>query len=173
MSYRRNITPVILIILLAALSGCNSKQEKSSKAPEIKPGMTQSQLSSGRQAEKQAAVPKVATAQDESDAAALKIRVLSQIKNGEFTAIYKEASEGFRKVGPGEQFVAFWDRQLQETGPFKEAKESGRTVRPSDGFIVYTYTIQYEKMKKELRLTFGRSKKGLMELTGINQKGIQ
>ncbi|MDD5284693.1 MAG: hypothetical protein PHD54_02440 [Desulfuromonadaceae bacterium] len=172
MSYSRNIIPVIFIILLAALSGCNSKQDKASKAPEIKPGETQSQMTSGRRPPlKPSAV--VATPQDETDAAALKTRVLSQIKNGEFTAIYKEASEGFRKVGPGEQFVAFWNKQLEETGAFKDAKETGHTVRPSDGFIVYACTVQYEKMKKELRLTFGRSKKGTMELTGINQKGIK
>jgi hypothetical protein len=173
MSHTRNITAAISMILLAALTGCNSKQEKAAQTPEIKPGQTQSQITSNRMSAKLPAAAVAASPQDETDAATVKARVLSQVKNREFTAIYKEASEGFKKVGPGEQFVAFWDKQLEETGAFKEAKETGHTVRPTDKFIVFTFVIQYEKKKKELRLTFGRSKKGVMELTGINQREVK
>jgi hypothetical protein len=171
MIYSRTITPAILIILLAALPGCKSKQDKPAQAPEQKSAQGPSQPAPGQPL--QPAGPVVAPPQDEAEAATAKTRVLSQIKNGEFAAIYKEASAGFREVGPEEQFVAQWNKQLQETGAFKDAKEVSHTVRPTDKSIVFTYAVQYEKKKKELRLTFGRSKKGTMELTGINQKEIK
>jgi hypothetical protein len=172
MIYTRNITNVILIFFLAALPGCKSKQDKQVQAPPQK--SSQGQISSTRgQMPQQPAVHAVAPPQDEADAAVARERVLSQVKKGEFTAIYKEASEGFRKVGPEEQFVAFWNKQLAETGVFKEAKETSHSVRPTDKFLIFTYLVQYEKNKKELRLTFGRSKKGKLELTGINQREIK
>lgn len=170
MIYSRTITSAILIIFLAALPGCKSRQDKTAQAPEQKNSQALSQPASVKP--QQPAGPVVAPPQDEAEAeaAAAKTRVLSQVKNGEFAAIYKEASAGFKEVGPEEQFIAQWNKQLQETGAFKSAKESSHTVRPSDKFIVFSYAVQYEKKKKELVLTFGRSKKGKMELTGINQR---
>lgn len=171
MIYSRTITPVILIIFLSALPGCKSKQDKAGQAPEQKNAQELS-LPAPVQPPSPAG-PAVALPQDESEAAAVKARVLSQVKNGEFAAIYKEASAGFKAVGPEEQFIAQWNKQLQETGAFKEAKESGHTVRSTDKFIVFSYVVQYARKKKELVLTFGRSKKGKMELTGINQREIK
>lgn len=171
MIYSRTITPVILIIFLAALPGCKSKQDKAGQAPEQKNAKELSQPAPVQPPPP--AGPAVALPQDESEAAAVKARVLSQVKNGEFAAIYKEASAGFKAVGPEEQFIAQWNKQLQETGAFKDAKESGHAVRSTDKFIVFSYVVQYERKKKELVLTFGRSKKGKMELTGINQREIK
>ena len=96
--------------------------------------------------------------------------MMAHVKAGEYSAMYKEASAGFKEVGTEQQFIAMWQNQLQETGAFKDAKEIGHTVRPDDKFLVFTYDVQYEKMRKALTLTFGRSKKGVMELTGFNQK---
>ncbi len=169
MSYNRMIASALVMIFLAALFGCKSKQEKGAQAPD---GKLPAQLRS-TSARQQAAAPVTASPTDEAEAAAAKVRVLSQVKNGDFSTIYKEASAGFREIGPEEQFIAQWNKQLQETGAFKDAKESGHAVRPTDRFIVIVYTVQYEKKKKDLRLTFGRSKKGKMELTGINQKEIK
>jgi cytochrome c1 len=172
MIYSRTITPAILVILLAALPGCKSKQDKAGQVPEQKNAQGLSQPAPA-QPQQPAAGPVVAPPQDESEAAAVKARVLSQVKDGEFAAIYKEASAGFKAVGPEEQFIAQWNKQLQETGAFKDAKESGHTVRSTDKFIVFSYVVQYERKKKELVLTIGRSKKGKMELTGINQREIK
>ena len=171
MTYSRTIAPAILIIFLAALPGCKSKQDKTGQAPEQKNAQGLSQPAPVQP--QQSAGPVVAPPQDEAEAAMVKTRVLSQVKNGEFAAIYKEASAGFKAVGPEEQFIAQWNKQLQETGAFKDAKESGHTVRSTDKFIVFSYVVQYERKKKELVLTVGRSKKGKMELTGINQREIK
>ena len=159
------ITPVIFLILLAPLAGCKSSHEKSAPPP--------TQKNSGQGQVSSAHAPAVASPQDEADAAKATERVLLQVKKGDFPAIYKEASAGFRDIGPEEQFIAQWNKQLQDTGAFKDAKETGHAVRPTDKFMVFTYAVQYEKNKKELRLTFGRSKKGIMELTGITQRDVK
>jgi hypothetical protein len=172
MNYSGTLTTVSFMVILAALPGCNSKKNDVAKAPEQK--TAQRQISSAHgQAKPQAAGAVVAPPKDEADAAALKARVLAQVKNRDFAAIYKDASEGFRNVGPEERFVALWNNQLLETGAYKEAKETTHTVRPTDRFLVFTYLVQYEKKKKGLTLTFGRSKDGKMELTGISQKELK
>jgi hypothetical protein len=164
MNYAGTITTVFLIILLAALPGCDSKKEKAAQAPPHKADQPQSP-------QKASAV--VAAPRDKADAVAVKSRVLGQIKRGEFAVIYKDASAGFREVGTEQQFLAQWSKQLQETGAFKEAKEISHTVIPEDGFQEFKYNVRYENKTKELRLTFGRSKKGKMELTGFHQKDVK
>ncbi len=165
------ITAVALcVIIFAGLAGCSSKKEKA-------PLPQQAALSSASKTKPIAGVAQTpataASPQDEADAAILKQKVLMQVKAADFSAIYKEASAGFREVGPENQFTGLWQLQLKETGPFKDAKEVSHSVRPQDKFLIYIYHVQYEKVKKELRLTFGRSKKGKMELTGINHKEIK
>lgn len=172
MNYLRIATPVILMIMLAALPGCDSKKEKADQAKPPQQAVPATPQKPGAAQAPQA--PQVAASpQDEADAAKLKEKVLAQVKAGDFSAIYKEASAGFREVGPEAQFVGLWRQQLKQTGAFKEAKEVSHTVRPQDRFLVYIHHVQYEKARKELRFTFGRSKKGKMELTGINQREIK
>jgi hypothetical protein len=155
-------TSIAFMIMLAALPGCNSKKEKANQP--------QTPLQSSSTSSKKASIQPVAPPQDEADAALLKVKVIAKLKGGDFAGIYKDASDGFRKVGPEEKFVALWQQQQQQTGPFKEAKEISHTVRPEDKFLLFIYKIQYEKANKAVRITFGRSKDGKMELTGINQR---
>ena len=164
MKYTRRVTATFIIIILAALSGCNSKNEKSEQKTNGANSPLNSPLQKGGVIE---AVP-----QDEAEVAVLKERVLARVKAGEFSAIYKDASDGFRAVGPEQRFLEVWQRQLEETGAFKDAKEISHTIRPGDKFLVIVYDVGYEKKHKALRLTFGRSKKGVMQLTGINQKDL-
>jgi hypothetical protein len=159
MGHVRITITLALIITLAVLPACNAKKDKPEQAlpqkgsPATPPN---------------AAV--TAPPQDEADTTPLKEKVLAQLKTGDFAAIYRDASAGFREVGPEQMFLAQWNKQLQETGPFKDAKETSHSVRPTDKFLVFIYTVTNENKQKELRLTFGRSKKGKMELTGINQR---
>lgn len=109
---------------------------------------------------------------NEADVVPVRDRVLAHYKSGDFETIYQEASKGFREVGPKEQFVALWKNQFEQTGAVKDFKETGHNIRPADKFLIFIYRVQYEKMPKELRLTFGRSKDGKTELTGIHQTDI-
>jgi len=121
-----------------------------------------------------------ANPRDEADVVPVRDRVLAHYEAGDFAAIYQEASKGFREVGSKEQFVALWKNQLEQTGAIRSYKETNHGIRPTDRFLIFTYRVQYEKIPKELRLTFGRStagklqlfggsKGGKMELTGIHQ----
>ena len=161
MKFARIVTTLFVMILLTTLSGCSSKKETSDQAPPQKADLANPSSHKGDAVE--------ASPQDEADASMLKASVLAHVKVGDYTSIYKEASTGFRAVGTEGQFLAMWQNQLQETGAFTDAKEISHKVRPQDKFLVYIYDVKYEKMHKALRLTFGRSKKGVMELTGINQ----
>lgn len=173
MNYFRITSLVLLLTMLSALSGCSAKKEKAEKQQPHQQKIS----SASKTVEKSVEAPPhaviTASPQDEADAAILKKNVLEQIKKGDFSSIYKQASAGFREVGPEEQFTGLWELQLKQTGAFKEAKEVSHNVRPQDKFLIYIYHLQYEKLKKELFLTFGRSKSGKMELTGINQKEIR
>lgn len=154
---------VVPVLVLAALSGCGSKKDKA--------GQPSAPQKAGQPASQQGSVV-VASPQDEADVVAAKARVLAHIKAGDFAAVYREASAGFREVGPEQQFVALWKQQLMQTGEYRELKEVSHTVRPEDRFLLFFYHVQYENAKKVLRLTFGRSKAGKMELTGINQQDL-
>jgi hypothetical protein len=164
MDYAGTITIVFLMILLTILPGCDSKKKNVAQTTPQNVNQTQPLQKAG---------DVKATFQDEAEASAARTRVLTQIKRGDFNTIYEEASAGFKDVGHKQQFLALWNKQLQETGAFKEAKEISHTVRPADKFLVYTYNVKYEKKPKELRLTFGRTKNGKMELTGINQTDLK
>jgi len=164
MKYIYSVTIVFLLILIAALPGCNSNKEKTEQAPLKNSGKPTAPL------QKEGAV--VASPRDITDVTPLKDRVLTLFKGAEFSTIYKEASAGFRDVGPEQQFLEMWQQQRMDTGAFKDAKEVSHTIRPADKFLVFIYDVNYENTHKALRLTFGRSKKGVMELTGINQSDL-
>lgn len=170
MKNARFLTKVSLLIILTAVSGCGQNKEKSGQASPLHPG--ESQSSQGATAMSPQKNGAVAAAKDEADAAMAKEQVIKLLKGSDFSTIYKQASAGFRQVGSEQQFVALWLKQLQETGPFKEAKQIGHTIRPADKFLLFTYQVKYANMSKELSLTFGRSKSGKLELTGIHQKQL-
>ncbi len=170
MNNASSIAKISLFVLLVAASGCGQNKDKSSQATPAQAGQPQS--SPAAKTSPQANGALVASAQDASDAATAKEQVINSLKTSDFSAIYKQASTGFRQVGSEQQFIALWQKQLLETGAFKEAKQTSQSIRPADGFLLFTYQVQYANMAKELRLTFGRSKAGKLELTGINQKQI-
>ncbi len=163
----RITTVTALIIMLAALPGCNSKKEKAEQAP-LPLQASPSSARTAAEAAKKAVV--IVPDKDEEDSSKLKSMVLEQLKKNDFAAVYKSASEGFRKVGAEQVFVALWQKQLQDTGAFKEAKEVSQAIRPDDKALAVIFKVQYEKASKSLRMIFGRNKDGKMELIGINQR---
>jgi hypothetical protein len=160
MNFVRITTTIAFIITLSAVMGCSKKEKAAQPQAPLQAATTSSKKVGGQV---------VALPQDDVDVVPLKAKVLTQFKAGDFVSIYKDASEGFKKVGSEDQFVTLWKQQLQQTGKFKDAKEISHTVRPTDKFLVFIYKVQYEKANKAVRFTFGRSGKGKLELTGINQ----
>jgi hypothetical protein len=163
-------------IVAAAAAGCSRKEQQPAQVPATQPGAAPQQAGQPPQQK----VEVKAVPQDEADVVPVRDRVLAHFKAGDFEAIYQEASPGFRKVGPKEQFIALWKQQLEQTGAIENITESGHSIRPTDRFLIFTYRVQYKNMPKDLRLTFGRSNAGKMhlfgrfnagkmELTGIHQ----
>ena len=166
----RITTTVALMSMLAVLPGCNSKKEQA--APAQAPPV-QAVTSSAQTAEMAAAAKKgvvIIPTKDHEEANKLKARVLEQLLKNDFAGIYKDASEGFRKVGTEKQFVELWQKQLQQTGPIKEAHEVKQEIRTTDKALAAIYKVQYEKASKALRMIFARNKDGKLELIGINQR---
>jgi hypothetical protein len=172
MNHVRIATAVALMILLAALPGCSSKKDKAEQAPPSVQTPQQGSMTSSKagKAATPTKAPVTIEAKDDADTLVLREKVLKQLLAQDFAGIYKEASDGFRKVGTEKQFVALWQKQLQQTGPIKEAKEVTQVVRSEDKALGYIYKVQYEKASKSVRLIFGRNKDGKMELIGINQR---
>lgn len=161
---------VVSAVVVAATAGCSRKEQQPAQAPAIQPGATPQQA--GQPPQQKGEVK--AAPQDEVDVVPVRDGVLSHYKDGDFEAVYRDASPGFREVGPKEQFVALWKQQFEQTGAIKTITETGHSIRPTDRFLIFIYRVQYEKMQKYLRLTFGRSTDGKkMELTGINQSDAQ
>jgi hypothetical protein len=172
---------VVSAVVAAASAGCSKKEQQPAQAPATPPGAAPQQQAGQPQQQKGEVK---AAPRDEADVVPVRDLILAHFKAGDFEAIYREASPGFREVGPKERFAALWKNQFEQTGAIKNITETGHSVRPSDKFLIFTYRVQYEKMPKDLRLTFGRSdeeksgffsraKERKMELTGIHQTDVQ
>jgi hypothetical protein len=138
-----------------SLTACNSKKEEKQLSPSHPPVQVAQQ------------VP--VSSKDKADADAVATQVLNWFKSGDFKSIYRHASPGFQAIGTEGQFVAAFEKIRANTGPVKDIKQTKYYGRP-DNYTVYLYEVRYAKVASELRLTFGRSKEGKMELCGLNQK---
>jgi hypothetical protein len=164
MNYVRRINVAFLIILSVTVIGCKSRHEEpgAKTAPKQVGGEVKS--ISGQNA---SGAP-VTSPQDKRDAEAAAARVLSQMESGDFSAIYIEASPGFKQIGSEALFVAKFQQTRQKTGPLKNPKQISFVTLP-DKTHVLVYRLENERFKTECRLTFDRSKSGKMELFGLNQ----
>jgi len=164
MNCLRKCTTLVFLFFLVVSFGCKKKEETPvTKAPAASGG-DQTKVISG-----QNAAGEIATSpQDKVDAEAAAARVISQMEAGEFSAIYKEASPGFRKIGSEELFVAKFQQTRQKTGPLKKPRQISFVTRPGN-IHVLVYRLESERFTTDRRLTFDRAKSGKMELFGLNQ----
>ena len=165
MHFLRYSKTTFLFILLAACIGCKSKQEKpvqSQRAPQAtavppsaiippdKPGTP------------------VVPAADKADAQAAALRVLALMENGDFSAVYRGADDGFKQIGTESQFVAKFQDVRKNVGALKNPVVISLSVLPNHGYAL-VYRLQNERYKTDLRLTLARTKDGKMQLVGLNQ----
>jgi hypothetical protein len=159
------IKMAFLLITLVALIGCKSKQDKpaaNTGAPPVNvvvPAAVSPQIKSGA-----AVVPP----QDKADAQAAAVRVLALMEKGDFTAIYKDSTAGFKQIGSESQFVAKFLQTRKSVGVLKNPKETSFGIIPGKAYVV-VYRVENESYNSDIRLTFARSQSGKMELDGLNQ----
>jgi len=165
MNHLRCVTIVCLLIALAALPGCKSKQEQPAATPAAPPQSAgDTKYISG---EKTAGAPTVSP-QDMADARAAAIRVLAQVETGDFAGIYKNSAPGFKEIGPEAAFVAKFQQTRQHTGVLGNPRELNFGVRPDKSYVL-VYRIENARFKTDMRLSFTRSADGKMTLAGLNQ----
>lgn len=165
MHYVRCISIVFLTATLAVVTGCESKKEK----PSAGPAVSADKKTVTPPAPAQNAPAAVAASEkDKSDARAAAQHVLAQLESGDFAAVYREASAGFKKIGSEPAFVGKFQQTRQKTGILKTPKEISFVTRP-DSVHVLVYRVQNERFVTDMRLSFQRGPNGTMELAGLNQ----
>lgn len=161
----RCLTTALLLAGIATTFGCQSKQESppaKSAAPAQDAGVIKSisgQVAGGGT---------IASGTNKADAEAAAVRVLGQMEAGEFSALYREASPGFKQIGPEAAFIESFQQTRQKTGPLRDLRQSSFVTR-QDQTHVLVYRLENDRFKTERRLSFARSTDGKMELCGLNQ----
>jgi hypothetical protein len=153
------------LVILLSLIGCKSKQDK----PVTNPGAPQEKTAppSAVPPQDKSAAP-VVSPQDKADAQAAAVRVLALMESGDFPAIYKDTSAGFKQIGSESQFVAKFQQTRQSVGVLKKPQQISFGTLPGNGYVLI-YRLENERYKTDMRLTFARSPSGKMELAGLNQ----
>lgn len=165
MNCPHRIKTAFLFLILLSLIGCKSKQDK--------PGTTAGAPQENAAAP--AAVPSqtqptapLVSPQDKADAQTASARVLALMERGDFPAIYKESSAGFKQIGSESQFVAKFQQTRKSVGVLKKPQEISFGTLPGNGYVLI-FRAENGRYKSDLRLTFSRSPSGKMELAGLNQ----
>lgn len=152
-----------LLLLLNVFVACDSKEKAGTAG--VLPG--------GKAAAGGAASPSqlspVVSEKDKTDARAQAERLLAQMKSGDYATIYRESAAPFKELGTEPQFVTMMQNTRQKTGAMKSSTETGQETGPDMRQMV-NYSVQYENVLSNLRLSFLRSAQGKMELVGLNQK---
>jgi len=165
MLYVRHIGIAFLVAALTVVTGCESKNEKSAAGPAVPTG---SKAASPLAPTQNNPAVSSASAKDMSDARAAAQHVLTQLGSGDFATIYREASEGFKKIGSEPAFVSKFQQTRLKTGALKDPKEISFETRPGSIHVI-VYRMQNERFVTDMRLSFQRAENGTMELAGLNQ----
>ena len=169
-----SIKTALLLMAIAAAAGCKSKQETPAGVAKQPVQGANSSARSQNPADKKFVSGENASGgptippKDLADVRAASLRVLAQLEAGDFPTIYKEASPGFKQIGPEAGFVAKFSQTRQKVGVLKNPKEISIGVRPDKSYVM-VFNVQNDHFKTDMRLSFTRSGDGGMELAGLNQ----
>jgi hypothetical protein len=104
---------------------------------------------------------------DRTDAAAIALRVHSQMKVSDFAAIYRESANRFKGVGSESQFILMMQQMDQEIGVLKKADEvayqTGLDSNIGRTHVLF-FNLEYEHGHAKERMILTRSDKGEMQL---------
>lgn len=162
MNFLRCILSAFLVMVLITIIGCKSKQDQPGAASS-KPGPGASVVNT-----KDKAAAPVAAPQEKDEARAAADNVLAQISAGDFAAIYNNSAPGFKQIGSESQFVAKFQQTRQKVGVLKNPKEISFQTHPEKTHVI-VFQLENDHYNSNIRLTFTRSKSGIIELAGLNQ----
>jgi len=154
-----------LFAALVIFAGCQSKQEKPGAGPAAS---TEKKAASTAVPGQGKPGTGVASPKDMTDVRAAAQHVLAQLEAGDFAAVYKGSSAGFKQIGSEPAFVNKFQQTRIKTGVLTNPREISFETGP-DSMHVTVYRVQNERFVTDLRLSFQRAKNGTMELAGLNQ----
>ena len=164
MNYVRFCKAALLLVVLVACFGCKSKQEK----PAAGTGTPQQNAAAPSATPQGNTGSQAISPQDKKDAEAAAALVLSRLEKGDFSAVYKDASPGFKQIGTEDQFVAKFQHTRLKVGVLKNPREINADMRPNKS-VVLVYRLENEHFTTDFRLTLVRAQDGKMVLDGLNQ----
>lgn len=165
MHYVRCISIAFLVASLTIITGCESKMEKPAAGPAV--SADNKTVTPAVPAQSSPAAVS-ASEKDKADARAAAQHTLAQLESGDFAAVYREASAGFKKIGSEPSFVSKFQQTRLKTGALKAPKEISFETRPGSVHVL-VYRLQNERFVTDMRLSFQRGPGGSMELAGLNQ----
>ena len=154
-----------IIILFMTFFGCNAKQDKSvtvTETPKIKTITPDAVTSQNKP------VSNLDSSQDKKDAQIAALHVINLMQQGDFTAIYKDSADGFKKIGSEGQFFEKFQQTRKIVGTLKNPHEISFKSIAGYGFV-FVYQLENDHYKSDIRITLTRSPSGKIELAGLNQ----
>jgi hypothetical protein len=107
------------------------------------------------------------TEQEWNDSRAVAERVHSQMRSGNYAAVYRESAPRFKGVGSEEQFVSLMQKFDSENGALKNRTEiafaKGVDTNAGDIRLLY-FDLEFERGRMNEKMTFTRSESGQMQL---------
>ncbi len=161
----------LLIVVFAAIVGCDSQKNKSVASGGTSAAPTAAAPASGEgkylSGQNTMGAP-TASPQDQAAVRGAAALVLSRMESGDFAAIYNEASAGFQKLGSRDQFIAAFSQTGKKTGALKKPQEVSFTSGPNNTHVII-YRLENDKFHTDRRLSFSHSPNGAVILEGLNQ----
>jgi hypothetical protein len=165
MHYVRCISIAFLVATLTVVAGCESKKEKPPAGPAVS---TDNKTVSPPVPVQNSPAAVSASEKDKADARTAAQHTLVQLDAGDFAAVYREASAGFKKIGSEPAFINKFQQTRLKTGVLKAPKEISFVTRPGSVHVL-VYRVQNERFVTDMRLSYQRGPNGTMELAGLNQ----
>ena len=118
-----------------------------------------------------AAAPNYDFSRGKQEAERIADRIHVQIQQGDYSAIYNEATLGFKAQGSEAEFIRFMTDYRQRTGAFKKATqvvfEVGMDSTPAEIYS-FIYDLEFENGHLTEKLTLTPSDTGKMQLRALN-----
>ena len=108
---------------------------------------------------------------DETDALNVAAKINSQLQQGDFASIYRQAGPSFRQEGDESKYVSVMTQYFKETGALRKitprAYQSGVDSKAGRHHVLL-FDLEFERGHGRERMVFTRSASGQMELWDLS-----
>jgi hypothetical protein len=107
---------------------------------------------------------------------AVAARIHAQVQQKDYSAIYNEASAGFKQTAPESDFIEFMQNYSSKTGAFKQATQVAWEIgvdATAGKMYTFVYELEFENGTVREKLVFSRSEQGKMQLRSLQWSPVQ